>query len=308
MCEVLDGGDDGPVFKVQRYPCTKHYIPSSSTVVWKQNGRSREEKDNLPYIDLDNDEYTSLQMLLTESSPPSLDSNILSSSPAFEDNDSREANYRTSTNKTSIGLGQEDTIGEFSVEERSSVSAWKMVSLAFFDACSKAYKQKGVLRFCCEHNTGRSDVEASENVDLLSKFSYCGGPVNTPHLIESDEDYKASYEMLVKWVQQDRFGLDLEFVLELLEQLPEVHTCSDYVFLNNRSPMSILQTVGSGLLVSERINDVPVKNISKSSIQSCKTSRKKLIDDSEIKAPRPLGKTVSSKLPAYLIGDVLQVC
>ncbi|KAL8157111.1 methyl-CpG-binding domain-containing protein 9-like isoform X2 [Apium graveolens] len=307
VCEVLDGGADGPVFKVQRYPCTKHHIPSSSTVVWKQNGKCREEKDNLPYIDLDGDEYTSLQMILTESNPPCLDSNILSSSPAFEDSDSREVNCRTSGNRTNIGLGQEDSIGEFSVEGRSSVSAWKLVSVVFLDACGKAYKQKGVFKFGCEHGVYKNDVEASENVDLLYKFSYSGCPINTPHLIESDEDYKVFSEMLVNWVQQDRFGLDLEFVQELLEQLPDVHACSDYIFLNNRSPKSILQTVGSGFLVSERNNDVPVKKISRSSIQSCKTFRKKLIEDSEIKAPRPLGKTVSSRLPAYLIGDVLQV-
>lgn len=42
---------------MQRHPCTKHHIPSSLIVVWKQNGGSREEKDNFPYIDLDDDEY-----------------------------------------------------------------------------------------------------------------------------------------------------------------------------------------------------------------------------------------------------------
>lgn len=78
---------------------------------------------------------TSLEMILTESNPPFLDSNILLSSPAFEDSDYREVNCRTSGNKTSIGIGQEDTIGELSVEGRPSVSTRKMVSVAFSDAC-----------------------------------------------------------------------------------------------------------------------------------------------------------------------------
>lgn len=308
VCEVLDGGDDGPVFKVQRYPCTKHHIPSSATVLRKQNGESREKKDDMALMDFDDDECTSLQMILTECNPPCLDSSISSSSPSIADSVSREANCTMPGIKNSNGFVREDSIGEFSVEARSSLSAWKMVSVVFLDACCEAYKQTGVLGFWCEHDMDKTDVEASENIGLLSKFSYSAGPINTPHLIESDEDYKVFSEVLVKWVQQDRFGLDLEFVQELLEQLPEARSCSDYVSLNKRSPKSMLHTVGSGFLISERICDMPVKKLSNGFVQSCATPRKKLSEDTETKTPRPSGKPVSSKLPAYLIGDVLQVC
>ncbi|KAL6558379.1 hypothetical protein OROMI_018729 [Orobanche minor] len=118
----------------------------------------------------------------------------------------------------------------------------------------------------------------------------------------------ASCELLGKWVQQDRFGLDLEFVQELLEQLPDIHTCSQYIFLNRRSKKSILQTLGSGFLVAKRKCGVDIKNKSNSFFRSCKSHIKKLTEDSGIKARCPSGKPVSSKLPAYLIGDVLQVC
>lgn len=316
VSDVLEGGDDGPLFKVQRYPCTDHSIPSSSTVL-KRNEKNKVEKDDKAISEIDDDdEYTSMQMLLTECNPPCLDDNIFLGSSASKDPDSRKVNCRTSSDwhiqrsrsETFNGIGPEDFIGIFTVEGRSSLSAWEMVATTFLNACREACKKTRILQFCCGHDVDRSDVKAIENIDFLSKFSYFGGPINTPHMFESIEDFNASSEMLAKWVQQDRFGLDLEFVQELLEQLPEVRNCPGYVFLNKRIPKSIMQTVGTGFLVAKRKGDVPVKKTSNSFIRSCEAHRKKLIEDFEISARRPLGKPFCSKLPAYLIGDVLQVC
>ncbi|XP_074330655.1 methyl-CpG-binding domain-containing protein 9-like isoform X2 [Apium graveolens] len=316
VSDVLEGGDVGPLFKVQRYPCTEHCIPSSSTV-WKRNEKNIAEKDDQAICELDDDddEYTSMQTFLTECNPPCLDDNILSDSSAFKDPDFHKLNCQTSSDlrlqrsrhETSYGVGPEDCIGIFTVEGRSSVSAWEMAATTFLNSCRDACKKTGVLQFCCGHDVDGSDVKAIESIESLSKFSYLGSPFNTPHLFESIEEFNASSEMLAKWVQQDRFGLDLECVQELLEQLPEVRNCPGYVFLNKRSPKSIMQTVGTGFLVAKRRGVVPVKKKSNSFIESCEAHRKKLIEEFEISARRPLGNPFCSKLPAYLIGDVLQV-
>ncbi|KAL1828753.1 hypothetical protein DCAR_0208010 [Daucus carota subsp. sativus] len=309
VSDVLEGGDDGPLFKVQRYPCTEQYIPSCSTVVCK-----RSESDN-SISEANDEEYTSMQMLLTEHAPPCLDDNLLSGTPAFKDPSCQEVNRKTSSdwhpqrsrNETSYCAGPGDCIGKFMVEGKSSSSVWEKVASTFLTACREAFKKTGVLQFWCGHNVDRSYFKAIKNADLLSKFSRSCGPVNIPHSFESIEDFNASSEMLKKWLQQDRFGLDLEFVQELLEQLPEVRNCPGYIFLDKRSPKSILQTVGTGFLVAKRMSDAPVKKKSTTFIKTCEARKKKAIEDFEIRARRPLGKPFCSKLPVKLIGDVLQV-
>lgn len=310
VSDVLEGGDDGPLFKVQRYPCTEQYIPSCSTVVCK-----RSESDN-SISEANDEEYTSMQMLLTEHAPPCLDDNLLSGTPAFKDPSCQEVNRKTSSdwhpqrsrNETSYCAGPGDCIGKFMVEGKSSSSVWEKVASTFLTACREAFKKTGVLQFWCGHNVDRSYFKAIKNADLLSKFSRSCGPVNIPHSFESIEDFNASSEMLKKWLQQDRFGLDLEFVQELLEQLPEVRNCPGYIFLDKRCPKSILQTVGTGFLVAKMMSDAPVKKKSTTFIKTCEARKKKAIEDFEIRARRPLGKPFCSKLPVKLIGDVLQVC
>ncbi|KAL0336157.1 UNVERIFIED_CONTAM: Methyl-CpG-binding domain-containing protein 9 [Sesamum radiatum] len=123
VCDVADGGDSGPIFKIQRYPCTMQSTPVGSTILSK--------KKQIP----------------------------------CKGDDQRSGNL--------IGdaVGLNDVIGDFQVEGRSTSSVWEMVSQAFL------------------------------------------------------------------------FGLDADFVQEIIEQLPGVTACSEYKNLNDRKHNSGLQTV-----------------------------------------------------------------
>ncbi|GMP82811.1 hypothetical protein CsSME_00036958 [Camellia sinensis var. sinensis] len=87
---------------------------------------------------------------------------------------------------------------------------------------------------------------------------------------------------------------------EILEQLPGVHACSEYKFLNKRNQNSGSQTVRSGFLLARR------SNVQDGNSLSCKRPRKPLVEDSCLMKSLPLGKPLTAKLPAYLLGDVLQ--
>lgn len=279
--------------------------------------QNRAVNDDIDISGIDNDESTCIEMMLTECNPPNLDDDILSCPRGGEventnlQEDSMPAaagsHPQSSENMISDNLHLKDSIGEFSVEGESSSDVWQMVSQNILHACRMAFKQKGVLQFCCDHDVYGNTFKARGSIDSLSKFSYSAGPVNIPHVFQSIKEFDAASEMLVRWVQQDRFGLDLEFVQELLEQLPEVNMCSEYRFLGKRNQDSILQTVGSGFLLATRKGDGRVGNSWNGLARSYKGPRYQYIEDSERKGSRPVGKPFKSKLPAYLIGDVLQV-
>ncbi|WJX62098.1 hypothetical protein P8452_47130 [Trifolium repens] len=118
-----------------------------------------------------------------------------------------------------------DEIGEILVEERSTSSAWRVISQKLVNSCKDVCKKKGSLRFNCKHvesemglhkwdlRNGKSDTHFTS----LDKF--CGSPVSVsiPDTIYADNDLKGFYELSEKWLEQYRFGLDSEFVQELLE-------------------------------------------------------------------------------------------
>ncbi|KAA8529561.1 hypothetical protein F0562_033640 [Nyssa sinensis] len=203
-----------------------------------------------------------------------------------------------------LGLG--DIIGEFSVEGKSSSLVWDLVSKTLLHACHDVYKQTGALQFYCKHVADGLNVKAMDILDSLSKFCYLSGPTDIPHLIQSDGEFDTSCKMLEKWLQQDRFGLDVDFVQEIIEQLPEVHACSEYNFLDKRSHISSLQTVGSGYLLAKRKTELQSEIEAGGLFRSCKRPGKQAFEGSEMKDSCPLGKPVSSKLPGFLVGDVLQ--
>ncbi|KAL7241003.1 hypothetical protein ACSBR2_006598 [Camellia fascicularis] len=304
VCEVSDGGDSGPIFKVQRYPCSTQPVPIGLTVLLRQKSdlyhwQDKVGSDDSASFGMDDDENLSIQMMLTEDSPPNL-----------EDVDFQKAYSSTTQRFLSIitdDLGQGDCIGEFLVEGRSSPMVWEMAFRTLMHAFHKVLKQTGAIQFCCKHDVNGDHVKAADNADSLSKFCYSFGPTNIPHLIQSNNEVDTYSEVLMKWLQQDRFGLDVEFVQEILEQLPGVHACSEYRFLNKRNQNSGLQTVGSGFFLSKRKSNIQGRKGADGSFLSFKRPRKQLVENLGTKKSFPLGKPLSSKLPAHLIGDVLQV-
>ncbi|PSS28633.1 Methyl-CpG-binding domain-containing protein [Actinidia chinensis var. chinensis] len=309
VSEVADGGDAGPNFKVQRYPCSAQPIPISTTVLFRKNSESYGGQDKVANDDsttsvMDDDEHLSIKLMLIEHSPPHL-----------EDIDFQKVNNSTTESSCfqqryvhiapeDLGLG--DCIGEFSVEGRSSSLVWEMAAGTLLRACYEVHKQIGRLQFRCKHNVNGVNAKAAENVDSLSKYSYLSGPTDIQHLVQSNNELYTFSEMMMKWLRQDRFGLEEEFVQEFLEQLPGVHACSEYKFLNKRSQNSGSQTVRSGFLLVRRKRNVQGGGVADGFLSSCKRPQKQLVEDSVVNKSRPLGKPISAKLPAYLIGDVLQ--
>lgn len=307
--EIVDGGDAGPIFKVKRYPCYTQPIPIGTTVLLRQKSDSKDGRDKEPNDDsatsgMDDEESMSIKMMLTEDCPP-----------LMEDVICRKVNSSTTESscfpQSDVNIipddaGWVDGIGEFSVEGRSCSMVWDRASQTLLRAFHDVYKNVGILKNFCKHNVNEVEVKAAENYDSLSKFCYLSGLGAIPPLVQSKSDFDFCSDMIVKWLQQDRFGLDTEFVQEILEQLPGIHGCLDYKFLSERGQNSGSQTVRSGFLLVKRKRDVQGGKGGDGFISSCNRPRKPFVEESDLKKSFPLGKQLSSKLLANLIGDVVQ--
>jgi hypothetical protein len=291
VCEVSDGGDLGPVFKVRRRPCTSQSIPDCATLLSRQiagssDGKKLERSDSAAG-DLEG-EKSDIQMILEENIPPNLDDDILSSSKK-----NLESGYPAPQES-----GLLDMIGEFEVEGRSPSLAWDLVTKRLLHACYESYQQRGSIQFVCKHDVEDRDTKKPKTFDSLSKFSCSAGVANKLRLIQSISDYNLCCSTLAKWLEHDRFGLDMDFVQEFIEQLPGVDSCSEYILLNRRGYFSVSQTVSSGFLISKRKSDLHGEKSSYDFLRNCSRSR---IDKC------PLGKMMTPNIPAYLIGDILQI-
>ncbi|KAK7316429.1 hypothetical protein VNO77_35457 [Canavalia gladiata] len=328
-CEVLEGGDSGPVFRIRRCSCSEFPVPVGSTILSmsslcqfvSQNNEGERKTDNS--MDLDGDE--SIQMLLLDSSFPTENDvfsclasssneacDILTSDVSQPVTGSVQDNTR---NSLTDNLGFIDGIGEILVEERSSFSAWRAISQKLVNACEDICKQKGSLKFYCKHNenetclhkwdvrNGKSDAHFSS----LDKFCGSPGSVGIPDVIYADNDRKGVYEALGKWLEQDRFGLDVEFVQEVLEQLPGVQDSLHYEFLNCRSNSSSLPTVENGFLVvewrdgSKYREEEAVKGLYRRS-KKARLTEKSVKEDCN----PPPGKPLCIRAPSEVIGDIFQ--
>nr|GMD15082.1 methyl-cpg-binding domain-containing protein 9 [Ipomoea batatas] len=316
VCDVTDGGDSSPKFRVQRYPCSiQSYVASSTVLSRPQLSSSSEydkvEKDDSTVFGVLDDDSISVQIMLGDCSPPTLDNDNDTYTGQREDEDFAVEKLNSSLpvsvgNKTFDVIGQGDSLGEFLVEGSSLSSVWEMVSQTLLLASHEAYKQKGAVQFCCSHDICELDVKQLDSLGPLSKFSCLAAPSNFPRAVHSDSEFNSTCEMLVKWFEQDRFGLDADFVQEILEQLPGILNCSGYKLLSERKHKSTLRTVGSGFLQSKRKSHMQDDRESYEFFRPSKRLRK-LEEESEVRGPCPLGKPFMSKLPSYLIGDALQV-
>ncbi|KAL0357936.1 UNVERIFIED_CONTAM: Methyl-CpG-binding domain-containing protein 9 [Sesamum calycinum] len=212
VCDVADGGDSGPIFKIQRYPCTMQSTPVGSTILSKKKqipckGDDQVSKDDLVTFEVVDDDSISTITLLNEDSPPCLEN--------------------------------------------------------------------------CLTNSKREDEH--------------------PGLVQNENEFNMACDMLMIWLNQDRFGLDADFVQEIIEQLPGVTACSEYKNLNDRKHNSGLQTVGSGFLLAERKTNFASGTSKRSQLKSGDQA------DTLKRDPGPPGKPLNSSLPSYLLGDALQV-
>lgn len=332
MCDVSDGGNSGPIFEVKRRPCSSIPLPNGSTIlhmpnIGQSNGLDKEQSNDMIFLSMDYDEDGSLQTLLADPSPP-IETDILSCirsssngpfcvqtlNSLLPENNSHHENSGKSLFDNSR---PRDEIGEFSLQGRSSSSVWNMVSQKFIDACCETYKRIGSLKFFCEHvelgaSTPHLDIrdESSKgSYNSLGKFCSSPGSVCVPPVIHGENELQTQCEVLTKWLDHDRFGLDVDFVQEMLEQLPGVHACSQYKLLSDRSYHSTLLTVGNGLLLAETHNEVQSKG--EEAIDDLfgrsKRARKYQVDDPLVNDLCPPGNPLGPRLPPDLVGDVVQV-
>ncbi|GER32251.1 methyl-CPG-binding domain 9 [Striga asiatica] len=311
VCDVADGGVDGPIFRVQRYPCTKQPIPVGSTILSKGKQASSKAdvtvgKGDLASPEVLDDDSLSTITLLNEDSPPCLETCLSTSKRGNEAHISREGNSSNSGleflpqrmgNLADDAVDLSDVIGEFQVEGRSTSYVWEMVSQAFLYAFQEMYKQKGAVKFFCSHDVHGMKVVNLDIGDALLRYCYIDTLISIPPLVQNENEFNMACQMLLTWLNQDRFGLDADFVQEILERLPGATVCSEYKCLNDRTQSTGLQTVGSGFLQAERKN---VSGSSKNAKLYCTGSTFK-------RDPCPTGKPLNSRLPSYLMGDALQV-
>ncbi|KAL8269079.1 hypothetical protein R6Q59_002877 [Mikania micrantha] len=248
VCNVLENGDYGPKFRVNRYPCTKLSIPNASTLICKPKG-----------------------------------------GPSGQSSCSTTASQHMTSNNFVNG----DLIGEFSVEGRSPSSAWQMVLETLLLACRQSFQDIKYLSFFCNHGVESEHFYGSYGVDSLDKFRYLTGHTNSiPSLILTVDQLDFSCMVLRRWLQPDRFGLDAEFVQELIEQLLKVSTCSGFKYLDARCQNSASHTVGSGFFT------ILKKYHSQPKVSDTLTENEKRLG--------PPGNAIASNIPPDLVGNFLQ--
>ncbi|XP_059670168.1 methyl-CpG-binding domain-containing protein 9 [Cornus florida] len=326
MCDVSDGGNSGPIFKVRRCSCSALSIPDASTVLYRSNCcQNKEENDEITSVNVDYDEDCIVQMILSDPSPP-LEHDILSCLGSYDESNVQTSNrlqLETGThcerfgNLLSDNLDLSDDVGDFSVEESSSSSAWRMMSKKFIEMCREFYVKRGTLKFFCKHVENRtcsahwvSDGSNEEKFASLAKLccSFCSFTI--PSVIQDNKKLETVFEALVKWLDQDRFGLDVEFVQQFVERLPGILACSQYVLLKERSNSSSSVTVGNGLLLANTKGGVQASDEEALDglFRGSKQNSMQVVEDPVMKKHcLPPGKPISSRLPCQLVGDVLQV-
>uniref|UniRef100_A0A2P2KDH3 Uncharacterized protein MANES_15G182800 n=1 Tax=Rhizophora mucronata TaxID=61149 RepID=A0A2P2KDH3_RHIMU len=317
MCQVLDGGDSGPLFRVSRFPCSALPLPRGSTLLYRTTVDQSICKNNKGVgrfchgMDCGND--SSIEVILAEPSPPtecdilrclssgSNDINGLWTSDCIQS----DILHNRSQNLHSSNMGLGDEIGEISVEHCSSSAAWKMVTQNLIDAYSKTCKQGNSFKFYCNHvddeiDSSTWDMQDERNMgnfSSLAKFCSSLGFAEIP--AEGEPDTLAT--ALLKWLEQDRFGLDTEFVQKMIGQLPGVESCIKYEFQISRGDPSISTTVGNRLLMAKR-----KRGESDDSFRWSKNSR--LVEGLEVDDDcLPPGMPLCSKLPSILAGEFYQV-
>ncbi|KAG6526490.1 hypothetical protein ZIOFF_016475 [Zingiber officinale] len=301
-CEVSDGGNAGPVFKVRRHPCSASPLPVGETVLYNNSRKSDAPETTESSMNFESTLEQDDDILMLLSDPTYADQEMISCFK-FEDSSKRTA--------------PRDDIGDFYVEGRSPLSVWRMVSQTLVDSCQETYRQSGSLKFFCRHSCqipkyfADGKQKSLDYSSSLAKFCSSAGPMNIPEVIQSAIELDSSCKSLAEWLNQDRFGLDMGFVQEVIETFPESHACAGYQFLINKIDVLTSMTVASGALLAVQRNGgrgkdkVPPYGLYRrptlSQLQDF-TAEHQLSE----RQPPP-GKPCSRRLPPELVGDVYQI-
>lgn len=318
LCDIFDGGDTGPVFKVRRFSCSALPIPYGSTVLTRRycvqsDSEYKNEREMLTIPDDD----CCIEMILADPCLP-VEGDALSfllSGP--NEVDDQKTSHSSAEPCSSRGMPQDsadesspvgEKIGEFSVDGCSASVVWSILSQKLADACYQIYKQMGSLKFFCKHvedgTPSIHEILHDKNRSSLDKFCSLSGSVKVPSVVKSHEELDSTIKALKNWMNMDRFGLDVEFVQELVEQSPDAHKCLQYEYLRRRNDHSKLPLVGNGLLL---MNGKSIDQCQDTVLDGLYREYKANREPITANYSRPIGKHLGLKLPPHLVGDVLQV-
>ncbi|XP_042459585.1 methyl-CpG-binding domain-containing protein 9-like [Zingiber officinale] len=332
-CEVSDGGNAGPVFKVRRHSCSASPLPVGETVLYNNSRKSDAPETTESSMNFESTLEQDDDILMLLSDPTYADQEMIScfssnfhgishessmhidahEQHAIHHADNRSEEFEDSSKRTA----PRDDIGDFYVEGRSPLSVWRMVSQTLVDSCQETYRQSGSLKFFCRHSCqipkyfADGKQKSLDYSSSLAKFCSSAGPMNIPEVIQSAIELDSSCKSLAEWLNQDRFGLDMGFVQEVIETFPESHACAGYQFLINKIDVLKSMTVASGALLAVQRNGgrgkdkVPPYGLYRrptlSQLQDF-TAEHQLSE----RQPPP-GKPCSRRLPPELVGDVYQI-
>lgn len=313
-CEVADGGDSGPVFKVKRRPCSLLPIANGRLVLSPSGLAPSDVGSTLD--DFSDDDLTHIQMLVSEPDPFQQD--LLScfsngSEKCYGPSISSADNQRATHSENPL----KNEIGGFHVQARSSSAAWRKVSQTLINLCHEVYSHSGNLKFCCTHTTFgvSSFCEDVENEQMLKKlgplarFFSVSGPHKIPKVINSESQLEASCKSLATWLEQDRFGLDMDFAQEIIERLPGAIVCRKYKLLTKRSCYPTSKTVGAGFLSvkGEGMEQHAEEEILSSLYGPRISTVQEQVEELHSAKHIPPGRPLASRFPLELVGDVVQV-
>ncbi|XP_019442587.1 PREDICTED: methyl-CpG-binding domain-containing protein 9-like isoform X2 [Lupinus angustifolius] len=330
-CEVLEGGESGPIFRIRRCSCSKYPVPVGSTILSMSSrcqqfvSQTNKEGERRTNDEMDYDVDESIQMILSDPCVPTendviscIESCLNETRDTFT-SDIPQLVAGSVQDKTRISLaddsGSVDGISEILVEDRSSSSAWEVMSQKLVNACKDICKQKGTLKFYCKHVENEACLhecdtrngKSHSHFSSLDKFCASIGSVSIPDVVHTENDLDSFSEVLVKWLGQDRFGLDVEFVQEVLEKLPGVQDSLQYELLNSRNDNSSFPTVENCFLVVERRGGSQYQEEEVQGLYR-KSKKARLIEKcvEEDRCPPPPGKPLCSRVPNEYIGDIFQ--
>ncbi|KAJ8434572.1 hypothetical protein Cgig2_012615 [Carnegiea gigantea] len=318
LCDILDGGDTGPVFKVRRFSCSALPIPYGSTVLTRRYcvQSDSEYKNEREMLTTPHDDCCIEVILADPGLPVEGDAlSFLLSGP--NEADAQKTSHSSAEPCSSRGMPQDSSdesspvgekIGEFSVDGCSASVVWNILSQKLADACCQIFKQMGSLKFFCKHvedgTPSIHEILNDKNRSSLDKFCSLSGSLKVPSVVKSHEELDSTIEALKNWMNMDRFGVDVEFVQELVEQSPDAHKCLQYEYLRRRNDHSKLPLVGNGLLL---MNGKSIDQCQDTVLDGLYREYKANREPITANYSRPIGKHLGLKLPPHLVGDVLQV-
>ncbi|CAL0317266.1 unnamed protein product [Lupinus luteus] len=330
-CEVLEGGESGPIFRIGRCSCSKYPVPVGSTILSMSSrcqqfvSQTNKEGERKTSDEMDYDVDEGIQIILSDPCVPTendviscIESCLNEARDTFT-SDILQLVAGSVQDKTRNSLADDsrsvDGIGEILVEDRSSSSAWEVMSQKLVNACKDICKQKGTLKFYCKHVENEACLhecdtrngKSHSHFSSLDKFCASIGSVSIPNVVHTENDLDSFSEILVKWLGQDRFGLDVEFVQEVLEKLPGVQDSLQYELLNSRNDNSSFPTVENCFLVVERRGGSQYQEEEVQDLYR-KSKKARLIEKcvEEDRCPPPPGKPLCSRVPNEYIGDIFQ--